>query len=239
MRLIDRIVRRVGFQDQLKYLQSHSTRIGRRDYMDNRQMRMLFAFVLHEGSNCVDVGAHTGSILREIQRYAPRGRHYAFEPIPDLYAHLCREFPTVTVRQEALSSTSGSATFKYVRNAPAYSGLLYRTYPVAPDIENITVQLACLDDILPPDYSPDLIKVDVEGAEHLVLAGAERVIGRCRPIVVFEHGLGGEASPGEVHTFFARINFRIFDLDGNGPYDRMAFLHEYELNKRWNWVAHS
>ena len=53
----------------------------------------------------------------------------------------------------------------------------------------------------------------------------------------FRHGFGGQAKPGEVHAFFARVNFfRIFDLDGNGPCDKAAFLHEYKQG--WNWVAH-
>jgi len=34
--------------------------------------------VLSSDSNCVDVGAHTGSILRVILRYAGRGHHVAF-----------------------------------------------------------------------------------------------------------------------------------------------------------------
>lgn len=202
-------------------------------------MRMLFAFVLRENANCIDIGAHTGAILREMERCAPQGRHYAFEPIPEFYERLLLDFPGVTISRAAVSSTSGTATFKYVRTAPGYSGLLSRTYPRGAKTEDILVPVVSLDDFLPPDYAPDLIKIDVEGAEHLVLAGAERLIRACRPIVVFEHGFGGQAPPGDVYAFFARAKFRIFDLDGHGPYDKATFLREYHVHKRhWNWVAH-
>src|SRR6266852_4019276 len=39
--------------------------------------------ILKEDSNCVDIGAHSGSILRLMLECAPRGQHLAFEPLPD------------------------------------------------------------------------------------------------------------------------------------------------------------
>ncbi len=47
-----------------------------------------------------------------------------------------------------------------------------------------------LDDALPDGLVPRLIKVDVEGAEMLVLRGAQRTIARHRPSILFEHGIG-------------------------------------------------
>jgi len=44
--------------------------------------------VLREDSNCVDVGCHQGSILREMLRLAPKGTHFAFEPLPGMYEGL-------------------------------------------------------------------------------------------------------------------------------------------------------
>jgi FkbM family methyltransferase len=236
---LSHVAGKLGVANQLRYLRARSSRGRYRDYLDTQHMRLLFAFVLYEESNCVDIGAHTGVTLREMLRYAPNGRHYAFEPIPYLYERLREEFPGVIVRREAISSSNGSARFQYVRNAPAYSGLLARTYPTTAEVEDIVVPVTRLDDVLPPDYQLDLLKIDVEGSEHHVLAGAEHVIQRCRPVVIFEHGLGGQAPPSEVYDFFKRVDFRIFDIDGNGPYDKSGFIREYRLNRRWNWVAHS
>jgi precorrin-6B methylase 2 len=38
---------------------------------------------LKKDSNCIDIGANLGHILMEIVAAAPKGKHYAFEPIPD------------------------------------------------------------------------------------------------------------------------------------------------------------
>jgi len=48
--------------------------------------------ILHIDSNCVDVGCHQGSILREMLHFAPKGTHFAFEPLPEMYQGLLESF---------------------------------------------------------------------------------------------------------------------------------------------------
>jgi hypothetical protein len=43
-----------------------------------------------------------------------------------------------------------------------------------------------------------MIKIDVEGAELLLIRGARETIAKNKPVIVFEHGLGGADSYG--HT---------------------------------------
>jgi FkbM family methyltransferase len=43
-----------------------------------------------------------------------------------------------------------------------------------------------LDELLGDDRPVDLVKIDVEGAEHRVLMGAQRSLERCRPVVFSE-----------------------------------------------------
>jgi FkbM family methyltransferase len=62
---------------------------------------------LREDADCLDVGAHAGSVLREIVRLAPRGRHVAWEPLPGLAAGLRADFPGVAVREAALADQAG------------------------------------------------------------------------------------------------------------------------------------
>ncbi len=54
-----------------------------------------------------------------------------------------------------------------------------------------------------PDYRPDVIKIDVEGAEQQVLEGALETLRRHRPIVIFEHGTGSAEAfgtcPGDIY----------------------------------------
>src|SRR5687767_13192167 len=66
---------------------------------------------LRPNSNCVDIGAHRGTILAEIVRLAPAGTHYAFEPIPPHAHYLAKSFPSVQVHTLALSHTKQQTTF--------------------------------------------------------------------------------------------------------------------------------
>jgi FkbM family methyltransferase len=206
--------------------------------------RLLLAFALQRDSNCIDIGAHHGSILREIERLAPGGSHIAYEPLPEFAAYLRREFPRVDVRQAALSRRAGEADFKHVMSEPALSGLRERLYPGPQQIQTIRVRVERLDDALSKGYAPDFIKVDVEGAEQEVFEGALATLRRHRPLIVFEHGPGAAdhygTHPDDIWDLLcAEVGLRIFDLAGRGSYDRDEFAASFHSGLRWNYVAHA
>jgi FkbM family methyltransferase len=214
----------------------------RRDRRDTEHLRLVLVSVLSPHSNYIDVGANVGSVLDDVVRLAPQGNHHAFEPIRSLAAQLQERFPTVSVHTLALSDVPGKREFTFVKSRPGYSGFRERTYPGAEDIEKIQVDAARLDDVLPSDYEPALIKIDVEGAELEVLRGARRTLERHKPVVVFEHGREGavhyDTRPEDVFDLLVReLGLRLFDLDGGGPYDRDSFVAAFEGGRRWNYVA--
>lgn len=165
---------------------------SRREARDRHAMSVVLATVLSDDANTIDVGAHSGAVLREILRIAPSGRHLAYEPIPELATSLAGEFPTVDVRNAALSDENGESRFVHVDSAPEYSGLREREYHGVADVvkHEITVRTERLDDHLPDDLCPDLIKIDVEGAELPVMMGGIETLRRFRPTLIFEHGAG-------------------------------------------------
>lgn len=61
--------------------------------------------VLRADSIGLDIGAHAGSSLRDLVRLAPRGSHWAFEPLP-FAAGLRTDFPLVEVCEVALSAVA-------------------------------------------------------------------------------------------------------------------------------------
>lgn len=79
-------------------------------------------------SNCLDVGASVGEILRFMVEVAPGGRHFAVEPLPHFATTLRADFPGVIVWEAAASDTAGRAEFVHVVSNPAYSGLHERPY---------------------------------------------------------------------------------------------------------------
>jgi FkbM family methyltransferase len=216
---------------------------AQRALRDERNMHLLLSFSLEVDSNCIDIGSNEGMVLADMVRLAPEGRHIAYEPIPDFYARLVTKFPQVDIRNAALSSAEGTSEFLYVKNLPGYSGLKRRTYPRRPDIEVLKVRTERLDDHLDPAYVPALIKIDVEGAEALVIEGAMQTLRRHRPAVLFEFGQGAfdsyHTTPADMHRLIVdQAGLRLFDLDGNGPYTAGELERTYQRGDRWNWVAH-
>lgn len=215
---------------------------ARRMLRDEHAMRVVLATALRRDSSAIDVGANQGDTLEMILAVAREGRHIAYEPIPGLAQQLTARYAHVDVRNAACSDEAGSAEFTHVVNAPAMSGLRQREDlpDHAQEVERFTVQLDKLDDALPDGFVPSLIKIDVEGAELLVMRGAAETLARHRPFVIFEHGIGGAdlygSKPGEVWDLLDGAGLRIFDLEGDGPYTRDGFEAVFD-QPIWNFLA--
>jgi FkbM family methyltransferase len=229
---------RAGVEAQLRSGYRLVNRAARREARDNEHLRVVLAASLTSDASCIDVGAHDGGVLREIVRCAPQGRHIAYEPIPELAAALARDHPQVDVRAAALSDHDGEAGFLHDLTEPMRSTLHAHAFTDRGSATTISVRVERLDGALPTNYVPALVKIDVEGAEAEVLRGAVETLRRHRPIVVFEHGAGGESSPGEVYSILVdETGYRIFDLDGAGPYSLAEFEATYPQPTMWNWIA--
>ena len=243
------IVARSGREDQARVVvgrmreaRSAFDPSSRRMLRDEHAMRVALATALRRDGNAIDVGANQGDTLKMILAVAPDGRHIAYEPIPGLAEQLAADYPGVDVRNAACSEEAGSAEFTHVLNAPAMSGLRQREdLPAhASEVERFAVRLDKLDDSLPEGYVPSLIKIDVEGAELLVMRGAAETLARHKPFVIFEHGIGGAdlygSKPGEVWDLLDGAGLRIFDLEGEGPYTRDRFEAVF-TEPIWNFLA--
>ncbi len=213
----------------------------RADIRDQALMRERLAEALSPDSDCLDVGAHAGAVLRAMMRLAPQGRHVAWEPLPDYAARLREDFPGVEVREAALSDDPGESDFVRVVGDPAWSGLRERDTPGDGRIQHITVRCERLDDVLPEGVRPAFVKIDVEGAEEGVLRGAERTLRRHRPVIAFEHGIGAAdrygTAPETIHDLLSDLGYEIRGLDLDGPYSRERFAEIFAANERFNFLA--
>ena len=149
----------------------------------------IMARVLTQASSGVVVGAHRGSLLEELVKLAPKGRHFAYEPLPELAGRLTRRFPKVSVHQVAVSDRSGESPFYHVPDRPGYSGLRrLGSIPSGLTAHEIVVRTEPLDDLLPADLPIGFMSIAAGGAQLQVLEGAEYTIERWKPPIVFEHG---------------------------------------------------
>ena len=174
---------------------------------------------LDANSNCVDVGCHKGEILDVLLQAAPKGTHFAFEPIPSFYKNLKSNYKgRANIYPYALSNEEGKTHFHFVKNAPAYSGIEKRSYKTkSPEIEKIEVEKKTLDQVISSEVNVDFIKIDVEGGEFDVLKGAQRILSASHPLLIFEFGNGAsefyKAQPAEFYDFLVNLGYKIYTLD--------------------------
>jgi FkbM family methyltransferase len=213
----------------------------------DRQTDLVMQRVLRPTDNCLDVGANEGLILERMVALAPDGHHHAFEPIPGMAAALRERFPSVQVHEVALSAEAGEATFHFVTSNPSYSGLRERRYDRPEEtVELITVRQGRMDDEVPDDLDVRLIKVDVEGGEEGVFRGGLGTIERCRPYIVFEHGLGAAdhygTKPQTIHELLTGVDLEVTLLSrylaGEPVLGRDEFVDEFESGRNYYFMAH-
>jgi len=207
--------------------------------------------VLKPGSNAIDIGCHLGEILDEMIKCSPQGKKFGFEPIPEFYAELEKKYssdPLVFISPLALYDKTGTTTFQHVLNEPAYSGIKKRRYDGKEvEIRQITVSTDLLDRIIPQDVSIDFIKIDVEGAELPVMRGGLNTIRRCKPVIIFECGIGASdfygTKPEEVFRLLAgeckmKISTLPDFLNDLPSLSEVEFSKLYNEEKEYYFVAH-
>lgn len=162
-------------------------------FLEERRTRQALEALLSPDDCAVDVGAHVGSMLADILRLAPDGRHIAVEPVPVKAAGLRRRFPSVQVIEAATSDRPGTATFHDDVRRPGFSGLHEPIDGV--EIERFEVQLVTLDEALSDVDRLDFMKIDVEGAELPTLRGASELLARFQPELLFECAPDSQLEP--------------------------------------------
>jgi FkbM family methyltransferase len=154
-------------------------------YLESERTDLVLRHLVEPTWNCVDCGAHVGSVLASIRSLAPDGHHVAIEADGQKAATLRRRFPDVVVHAVALGSHPGRADLLIDRSRPGFSHLV----PAGGAPEHgrtVSVPVARLDDLVHHDVQ--LIKIDIEGAELSALRGARDLLTRCHPAVLFECG---------------------------------------------------
>lgn len=152
--------------------------------------------VLRPGMTFYDIGANVGFCSIIAGRLVnPGGRVVSFEPLPENARALrhnvdINNFGHFSIFEMALSVADGEMSF--AKSDRMTDGRLESVNRLPSEYAgDIRVAARRLDSIvneatLPP---PDLVKIDVEGAENDVLCGARDTLARHRPVLIIElHG---------------------------------------------------
>lgn len=187
---------------QLKYLKP-----GRNAF--DRDLIAIAETFASEGSVVWDVGANVGVLTFAAAAMAPKGGVVAIEAdswLADLLrrsAGLQTGGADVEVLDVAVSDRIGTASFAIAERGRASNALEADVaYSQMGGVrERREVPTVTLDHLLQNRTPPDFVKIDVEGAEALVIAGAGRMLTDVRPVFYVE--VGREASDAVLAAFGA------------------------------------
>jgi FkbM family methyltransferase len=176
----------------------------------------------------IDVGANLGFMAVPVLRDCPRCRVISFEPSPGTLPFLTRTAiesahrDRWTVIGKALSDMEGELDFAVGSPQDA----LFEGFRSQDSIRNpriVKVPVTTIDAEWRRAGEPEVsvIKIDVEGAEGGVLAGAHQLLDRWRPALIVEWAkpyLDRFGTPAETLVAVARRHgYRIFVVPGGAP----------------------
>lgn len=149
----------------------------------------VIAGLLKPGDTFIDVGANSGFFTLLASRCVGHNGHVmAFEPVPSMRSRMqinlsLNGTSNVVIHDIALSNNAGEHLFH--EGPPGHKGLS-SLRPLDNEATTFSVKTMPLDDLLADIFAVKLIKIDVEGAEQLVLDGMRRVLAQQKPNIVVE-----------------------------------------------------
>jgi FkbM family methyltransferase len=195
----------------IRFMRTHNDEYVRGDY--EPEVQAAIERRLRPGMTFYDVGANAGffSLLGSVI-VGPAGTVIAFEPHPETAAQLLKQISengasNVEVVEAAICDKVGIAEFSDDTFAVMAS-------LVGSDsgTKTIKVKTTNLDQLIDDKKLPDVMKIDVEGAEIEALRGAEKMIRKKRPILLVE--LHSPEIAAEYDLLMKDFNYRTSTLEG-------------------------
>ncbi len=157
-----------------------------------RPLQQALERELHAGATFYDIGANVGYVtLIAARLVGPSGRVVAFEPVPENVAAIRENLALngidwAEVHETAVADAPGRAAL-IISDVSAFSRLASVNVPTGAR-ETIEVAVTSIDAFLASGAAPapEVIKVDVEGAELEVIAGMRETLAEHRPVLLCE-----------------------------------------------------
>lgn len=204
----------------------------------------LFWYLDHvkQGDFVVEVGANIGYFsLILAKAVGPDGRVISYEPDPDLNAILRRNaevngYSNIDIREAAVADKAGTTSFFRARKNTGDN----RLWTHGKDGDVFPVTLVTLDeDLAGFDSRIDLLKMDIQGAEPLALAGFAETLSSRPPrrmlIEFWPHGMIGMGNdPRDMVEQIRAAGYRVTRMTDDVELDIDAALEEMTVeNERW------
>ncbi len=208
--------------------------------------RELFDFAEHvvrPGQEVWDVGANVGLFsVAAAESTGNHGRVTAFEPdlfLVSLLRRTARRSYAGERRLEVLPVAVGRELDLlefHIANrgrSSSHLDLVSGNSQSGGTRERLPVPTLTLDWLLQRRTAPDVVKIDVEGAEVEVLSGASELLRSARPVLLCEVG---ERKAGPIGELLASADYRLFDWERrssqpvrDAPFSTLALPSEVDL----------
>src|SRR5579883_482420 len=157
-----------------------------------QEFAQALAAGIRPGNVCFDVGGYRG-YMSGIMALAGASRVIVFEPLPYNQEALRRlqnlnPLLPIDICTHAVGDIDGLMALKVMPDSSMAKLAVSPFQPEAAAVDEITVNVSRLDTLLRHGAvpAPDVIKIDVEGAESDVLAGAQRLLQTGHPRLFIE-----------------------------------------------------
>lgn len=162
-------------------------------YEDPGTMKTFLSW-LKPGSVYYDIGSNIGFHALTANRIITTGAIYAFEPMPaareifEKHISLNSELiisKNIKLLPVAISNKDGQVEFSNDTNHREGNTYITESYVFSGTSNKITVECRSIDGLIKQGYkTPDIIKIDVEGAEYDVLLGAKDTLQQYKPNIL-------------------------------------------------------
>jgi FkbM family methyltransferase len=174
----------------------------------------------------VDVGANDGQWANALLKFTKQPqRMELFEPNPDVYRILASTVgrkPFAGLHNLALGDKPGTIALNITRSSvfssvlPPTTALLANYGTSSEVVRTVDVPVSTLDAELAAVPSIDLLKLDVQGYERRVLAGAKEILSRTRSLLIETNYTSHYESDDDFeslsHVLITRYGFRLWSI---------------------------
>jgi FkbM family methyltransferase len=183
----------------------------------------------------LDVGANRGNWTRTALKHFPDARYTLVEPQDHLKSHiqdLLNRGNKIQWINAGASDKSGTMSLNLSQRDDSATLVLTDRHGHSTGTQQITVPVKTLDEIVASIGAPlpDMVKIDAEGFDLKVLAGASDLLGKTDIFLVEAVVCGNyENSAAEVISFMSRAGYRLLDITDLNRSPRHGVLWLCEL----------
>lgn len=200
---------------------------------------------LEEGRHFLDIGAHYGYFsMLAAELLGPSGKVVALEPATKSYGLLAQNLKSISnaiALQKAVSKEEGILKFyEFPNQYSEYNSTDITQFEgeawfKASPPRCIEVSTTTIDKLTATsDFLPQIIKIDVEGAEFLVMQGARHHLSKHKPILVMEYlePARHNQSHSQAFDFLKSLGYNSFVIKSDGSLATIENIDLYlEQNK--------